>query len=61
LCREVENLLDSFANAESFMEKSAAKEVASLYYFKRGLAQKSENRFASAGEMKSGVANSDIE
>jgi len=30
LCREVENLLDSFENAESFMVKPVAKEVASL-------------------------------
>jgi len=30
LCREVENLLDSFENVESFMEEPAAKEVASF-------------------------------
>ncbi len=30
LCREVENLLVSFETVESFMEKPAAKEVASL-------------------------------
>ncbi|MBA4122915.1 MAG: hypothetical protein H0X72_10700 [Acidobacteria bacterium] len=30
LCREFENLLDSFENAASFVEKLAAKEVASL-------------------------------
>ena len=28
--RKVQNLLDSFENAESFMEKPAAKEVASI-------------------------------
>jgi len=30
LCREVENLINSFANAESSMKKPAAKEVANF-------------------------------
>lgn len=38
LRREIENLLDSFENAESFMEKPAAREVASMFEDKKTLA-----------------------
>ncbi|MBA4122683.1 MAG: serine/threonine protein kinase [Acidobacteria bacterium] len=38
LRREIENLLNSFENAESFMEKPAAREVASMFEDKKTLA-----------------------
>jgi len=38
LRREVENLLNSFENAESFMEQPAAREVASMFEDKKTLA-----------------------
>jgi len=44
LRREVENLLNSFENAESFMEQPAAREVASMFEDKKNIGCESNDR-----------------